>query len=150
MACPVCAVSVSTDLPARERVHVDDHGRLATAFGSSLPGWLVLVPRRHVEGLHELTAAEAGDRGPLLRAASAALVEVTGCLKTYVALFAEAEGFSHLHVHVVPRQADLPPDRQGPRVFRYLGAGQDEVSEADRDALALRLAPSVSRHLGQA
>jgi diadenosine tetraphosphate (Ap4A) HIT family hydrolase len=150
MDCLVCAANASSDLPPRERVHVDHHWRVATAFDSALPGWLVVVPRRHVTSLHELTATEAGELGLLLRAASVALVEVTGCVKTYVALFAEAEGFSHLHVHVVPRQADLPPDHRGPRVFGYLGGGPDEVSEADRDALALRLAPSVARHLAEA
>jgi diadenosine tetraphosphate (Ap4A) HIT family hydrolase len=138
------------DLPLRERVHVDDHWRLATAFDSSLPGWLVLLPRRHVDGLHELTAEEAGELGHLLRAASIALTEVTGCRKTYVALFAEAEGFAHLHVHVVPRHEDLPQDRRGPRVFGYLGAGPDAVSETDRDALAQQLAGSLARIIAAA
>jgi diadenosine tetraphosphate (Ap4A) HIT family hydrolase len=147
--CRVCATEATPGLPLRERVHVDDHWRLATAFDSSLPGWLVLLPRRHVEGLHELTAEEAGELGHLLRAASAALVEVTGCVKTYVALFAEAEGFSHLHVHVVPRPEDLRQDRRGPRVFGHLGAGPDAMSEADRDSLAARLGPSVTRNLAR-
>ena len=147
MDCRVCAVEGAPGLPLRERVHVDEHWRLATAFDSALPGWLVLLPRRHVEGLHELTAEESAELGHLLRAASAALVEVTGCLKTYVALFAEAEGFSHLHVHVVPRPADLPPGRRGPRVFGYLGAGTDAVPDAQRDLLVGQLAPALARHL---
>ena len=76
--------------------------RVAHAFGTSLPGWLVVVPRRHVIALDELTAGEAADLGPLLRALTAAMRAVLGCGKTYVALFAEAEGFEHVHFHVVP------------------------------------------------
>lgn len=129
-----------------ERVHLTQHWRLALAFDSSLPGWLVLVPRRHVEGLHELTADEAEGMGTLLRSASAALVEVTGCERTYVILFAEAEGFAHLHLHVVPRHADLPATHRGPAVFAYLGASpEDRVPEAETDALAAQLRRALGR-----
>ncbi len=41
-------------------------------------------------------------------------------LATYVAQFAEAEGFAHGHFHVVPRTADLPAELRGPRVFGLL------------------------------
>lgn len=59
-----------------------------------LPGWLVLLPRRHVVALDEMATDAAAELGPLLRAANSALREVLGCQKTYVALFAEAEGFA--------------------------------------------------------
>lgn len=129
-----------------EQVHRDGHWRLTLAFDSSLPGWLVLVPRRHVEAIHHLSAAEAGGMGELLRRASAALAEVTGCVKTYVMAFAEAEGFAHLHFHIVPRGADLPDEQRGPRIFARLGVPADEqVSEADRTALAVRLQAALAR-----
>ena len=91
-------------------------GRVAHAFGTSLPGWLVVVPRRHVIALDELTAGEAADLGPLLRALTAAMRGVLGCSKTYVALFTEAEAFEHVHFHVVPRSPDMDPALRGPRV----------------------------------
>ena len=56
--------------------------RVAHDFNTSLPGWLILVPTRHVESLDELTAAEADTLGLLLRQASIALKTVTGCRKT--------------------------------------------------------------------
>jgi diadenosine tetraphosphate (Ap4A) HIT family hydrolase len=102
-------------------VHVGPRWRVAHAFGTSLPGWLVVLPRRHVIALDELTAEEAADLGPLLRALTAALREVLGCSKTYVALFAEAEGFAHVHFHIVPRSPDLDQSLRGPRVFGLLG-----------------------------
>jgi diadenosine tetraphosphate (Ap4A) HIT family hydrolase len=83
-------------------VYVGPRWRVAHAFGTSLPGWLAVLPRRHVIALDGLTAEEAADAGPLLRAVTAALREVLGCSKTYAALFAEAEGFAHVHFHVVP------------------------------------------------
>ena len=73
-------------------------------------------PAWHVIALDELSPAEAAALGPVLRAVTSALREVTGCAKTYVALFAEAEGFGHVHFHVVPRHADLDPQLRGPRI----------------------------------
>src|SRR5215813_1653614 len=77
--------------------------------------------RRHVIALDELTVEEAAYLGPLLRAATAALRQVLGCSKTYVGLFAEAEGFAHVHFHVVPCGPDLDQSLRGPRVFGLLG-----------------------------
>ena len=111
------------DAPFRERFVRHAGWRVAHDFNSSLAGWLVLVPLRHVHALDELTADEATTLGDLLRNASVALRSVTGCEKTYVMLFAEAEGFAHLHVHVVPRMSDQPADRRGPDVFGYLKDG---------------------------
>jgi diadenosine tetraphosphate (Ap4A) HIT family hydrolase len=119
--CLSCAHDARVDMPPRERLHIGPRWRVAHAFGTSLPGWLVVLPRRHVTVLDQLTTEEAVDLGPLLRALTAAMCEVLGCSKTYVALFAEAEGFAHVHFHVVPRQPGLDPGLRGPRVFGLLG-----------------------------
>ncbi|TLS44176.1 HIT family protein [Streptomyces montanus] len=108
------------DLPPSERIAVDQHWRVAHAFDTALPGWLVLLPRRHVTAIHELTDAEAGTLGLWQVRLSRALRDVTGCVKTYVAQFAEAEGFAHAHFHIVPRMSDLPQELRGPRVFGLL------------------------------
>jgi diadenosine tetraphosphate (Ap4A) HIT family hydrolase len=119
--CLSCAQDARVDMPPRERLHIGPRWRVAHAFGTSLPGWLVVLPRRHVTALDQLTTEEAAELGPLLRALTAAMCEVLGCSKTYVALFAEAEGFAHVHFHVVPRQPGLDPGLRGPRVFGLLG-----------------------------
>ncbi|HET7305143.1 MAG TPA: HIT family protein [Segeticoccus sp.] len=148
--CYTCATeNALDDAPDRERVWVGEHWRLSHAFDTALPGWLVLVPRRHVTRIAEHGRAEAAELGTLLVAASAALETVTGCTKTYVAQFAEAAGFAHTHFHVVPRPADLPEDRRGPRVFGLLGAPVPQrVSEAARDDLARRLRAVIADSLG--
>ncbi|MHB1594562.1 MAG: HIT family protein [Streptosporangiaceae bacterium] len=139
-----CAADGRPGLPPRERIYRDAHWRVAHAFGTALPGWLVVLPRRHVLAPDELTAAEAAGLGPLLRAVTAALREVTGCQKTYVALFAEAEGFGHVHFHVIPRQAGLDPALRGPRVFALMGGDATRhVTDSDMDQLALRLSAAL-------
>lgn len=117
--------------------------RVAHAFDTSLPGWLVALPRRHVESMGQLTEQEAAELGPLLADLGRGLETVTGCTKTYVMLFAEAPGFTHLHVHVVPRMPGAPAEELGPRVFTRLGEPEDRrvpVEEMDRLAVAVRQA----------
>ena len=132
--CYACEQS-GPDAPFRERFVREAGWRVAHDFNSSLEGWLILAPLRHVHALDELTEEEAIALGKLLRRASIALKSVTGCEKTYVMLFAEAEGFAHLHVHVVPRMPDQPDDRRGPDVFGYLKDGRTLSSER-RDEIA--------------
>ena len=142
--CVSCANNARADLPARERIYLGPRWRVAHAFGTSLPGWLVLVPRRHTVALDDLTAGEAADLGPLLRAVSSALRDVTGCRKTYVALFAEAEGFQHIHFHIIPRQPGLEADLRGPRVFGLLGGDPARcVPEAVMDEIAGKLSQAL-------
>ena len=117
-----------------------DHWRVAHAFDSSLPGWLVVTPRAHLLAMSQLSAEAAAELGPLLSGLSRALADVTGCLKTYLMQFSEAEGFSHLHLHVVPRMSDQPEDERGPGIFTRLGADLETrvpVDEMDRLAAAV-------------
>lgn len=143
--CYACAQEAGVDLPPREAVVVTPRWRVAHAFDASLPGWLVLLPRRHVTALDELDHPELTELGLLQGRVSAALREVVGCTKTYAVLFAEAEGFAHLHVHVVPRMPDQPAERRGPAVFGYLGADDAHVvPEAERDRIAREVGARVS------
>jgi diadenosine tetraphosphate (Ap4A) HIT family hydrolase len=132
-------------LPPRERIAVDDHWRVAHAFGSAVPGWLVLLPRRHVTSIAELARAEAASLGTWQVRISQALRTVLGCEKTYVAQFAEAEGFAHVHFHIVPRAADLADEFRGPRIFQLLGpSAPRHVGQAQMDEIATRLASELS------
>jgi diadenosine tetraphosphate (Ap4A) HIT family hydrolase len=133
-------------LPPRDRVGGDDLWRVALAFDSALPGWLVLIPRRHVTSIAELTDAEAASLGTWQVRLSRALRAVLGCQKTYVAQFAEAEGFAHVHFHIVPRPADLSEDLRGPRIFRLLGADESaRVDATAMDEIGIKLAAELSK-----
>ncbi|MCL8027489.1 HIT family protein [Nocardioides bruguierae] len=132
------------DLPVRERVLLTEHWRVAHAFDTAVPGWLVMVPRRHVLALDELPEAALAEMGVLQGRLTAALRLVVGARKTYVMQFSEAPGFAHLHVHLVPRMPDPPDERKGPAVLGWLGVGEDLAVPADvRDALAERLAAAL-------
>lgn len=133
------------DLPPREQVGFDEHWRAAHAIGTALPGWLVLVPRRHVTTIAQLTDAEAASLGTWQVRLSRALHAVTGCEKTYVAQFAEAAGFEHVHFHIVSRSAELPADLRGPRVFGLLGREADEaLPDARMDEIAVALQAALA------
>jgi diadenosine tetraphosphate (Ap4A) HIT family hydrolase len=63
--CYSCTGNAEIDrLPLRERIAVDEFWRVAHAFDSALPGWLVLLPRRHVTAIAELNDGEAASLGP--------------------------------------------------------------------------------------
>jgi diadenosine tetraphosphate (Ap4A) HIT family hydrolase len=142
--CFNCAYEVRDDLPPRENVwRVGDAWRVALAFNSSLEGWAVAIPTRHIESLDELTDEESSSLGILLRDLTGALKTVTGCQKTYVMLLAEMPGFNHVHFHVVPRREDLPSERTGTAIFAYLK--EDPLSDHDLDEIALRIRAEMMR-----
>ncbi|SEG48365.1 Diadenosine tetraphosphate (Ap4A) hydrolase [Thermomonospora echinospora] len=143
----VCANNARFDrLPPRELIAADPYWRVAHAFGTRLPGWLVLLPRRHVTAVAELTDAEAAALGIWQVRLSRALHAVTGCVKTYVAQFAEAEGFGHVHFHIIARSGHMPAELRGPKVFTLLGRPDEEdLSTEQRDELALQ----IREHLGE-
>ena len=145
-ACFACSQSDQlASLPPREAVVVEDGWRIAHAFNSALEGWLVLLPLRHVTSMDELTPSEAEALGRLLRRTSRALTTVVGSSKAYVMFFAEADGFAHLHVHVVPRMDWFTQDQVGPRVFTFLGGPESEwVTEDAMDDVAPRLRAALA------
>lgn len=146
--CFSCRNTADPAAPDRERVWRTEHWRVAHATDAALPGWLVLLPVEHVTSLDQLAPEAAAELGGLLRALTEALIRVTGCVKTYVMLLAEAEGFSHLHFHVVPRVADLPDELRGPRIFALLGADADHrVPDAQQDGMARSIRGTLQRAL---
>lgn len=65
------------------------------------PGFLIVKLKRHCEHIAELTTEEAGALGPVLRVASAALMEVLQPAKVYTGSF--GEGTKHIHFWLLPR-----------------------------------------------
>jgi diadenosine tetraphosphate (Ap4A) HIT family hydrolase len=94
--------------PLCDAIYRTDFWDVVHSYNTSLPGWLVLIARRHIEAIAELTAPEAVELGLLIQRVSHALQVTTGCVKTYVCQFAEAAEQPHVHFHIVPRMADQP------------------------------------------
>jgi diadenosine tetraphosphate (Ap4A) HIT family hydrolase len=141
--CGTCARIRTRDAgqaPAWDAIIRTGRWDVVHSYDTSLLGWLVLVPVRHLVGVEELTGEEAAELGALLRLTSRFLKQDTGCLKTYVMQFAEHPDHPHVHFHVVPRHADLPADHRGPGIFAYLSVSDAErVTEEAMTGLAHRL-----------
>ena len=127
----------AAQLPPRDAVYDDGLWRVAHAFSSALLGWMVVVSRRHLTSASQLTPEEAAALGPLLSRLSTAIEAETGASKCYVIFLAEAPGFEHLHIHVVPRLPGLPADRIGIDAMKYLAQSEDEwVGSEDMDRIS--------------
>jgi diadenosine tetraphosphate (Ap4A) HIT family hydrolase len=145
--CYTCSRDADPNMAPHERIAADGLWRVAHAIGTGLPGWLVLIPRRHVTSIADLTDEEAAALGAWQVRLSRALHAVTGCQKTYVAQFAEAPGFAHVHFHIMPRPADLADSLRGPRIFGLMGPPEADQVPAER---MNEIAAAVSRYLGDA
>jgi len=142
MTCQLIARRDAGAAPPWDSIHRTEFWDIVHSYNTALPGWLVIVARRHIEALHELTLPEAEELGVLIRQVSVALRDVTGCRKTYVIQFAEAAEHPHVHFHIVPRMADQPEAYRSIKVFAYLGVSEAErVSEARMNEIAARIRP---------
>jgi diadenosine tetraphosphate (Ap4A) HIT family hydrolase len=128
--CGTCQYIARRDrgvVPLWDRILRTPAWDIAHCDGTDLPGWLVLVVRRHITTLADLSADEAAELGPLIQHVSEAVQQTVGCPKTYLVQFADHPDHPHVHLHVIPRAADLPSDRRGPAVFKHLGVPADRV-----------------------
>ena len=138
--CHTCELTARRDkgeAPLWDNIFRTQYWDLVHSYNTSLPGWLVLVARRHLAAIDEMSAAESAELGGLLQQVSASLKQVTGCQKTYVMQFAEHPQHPHVHFHVVPRLNKQPETHRGPRVMKYLQVTEDEyVTEDVMNALS--------------
>ncbi|MEZ4257858.1 MAG: HIT family protein [Polyangiaceae bacterium] len=80
----------------------------AVAFLDKTPlfhGHVLVVPRQHVETLHDLDVDELGPLFERVQRVARAVVAATGAEGTFVAMNNKvSQSVAHLHVHVVPRK----------------------------------------------
>lgn len=139
LGCPECAIVKGGVLP---------RGKAALRLGrfvvhpraeeAAVPGWMILAPARHVEQWDDLSAEELAEIGTLIKNVAAALRQETEAEKVYVNVFAEV--LAHLHVHVIARTADVPPEVRGPKIFLSTGA-DPEAADAIGERVLARLQP---------
>src|SRR5215210_8242401 len=115
------------------------------AYPCAMKGWLVL--RRHAEALHELSRDEFEELAELQERFARLLRHELGSEKEYSACFAEAEGFHHIHFHLIAKPRDLPDHLTGTRIFAMLKPEEREaVPEADMAEFCTTLRDKVARH----
>ena len=142
---PDCAICASLSGPGRkEPVFENDlwHVRPASA-PPGVPGWMMMIARRHVGGPAHFDEREARNFGLALRHFERVLEDVTGALRVYTAAMGESS--PHFHAHMVPRYAKMPKDAKGWGVFdleRAAKAGEIPVNsgEVERVTAAYRSA----------
>jgi diadenosine tetraphosphate (Ap4A) HIT family hydrolase len=133
MDCYVCSlVAGERRISPGATIHDGAHWMVEHAYPTSHPGWLVIVLKRHAEALHELTVAELAELGALQARTVRALAAVLGSQKEYIACYSEGEHFYHIHVHVVARPADLPPEHRGPHSFHLLAVSPEQALPPER------------------
>ena len=138
--CELVARRDAGDAPFWDNILRTGNWDLVHNYSTTLPGWLVLVTRRHIAALDEMSEAEAVELGPLIQKTSAALKSAVGCEKTYAIQFAEKAEHPHVHFHIVPRMADIPAEYRGRNVFNYRPkTAADQISEALMNEIAVKV-----------
>jgi diadenosine tetraphosphate (Ap4A) HIT family hydrolase len=103
-------------------------------------GHLLVVVRRHVAGVGDLTDAEAAAVGVATTRLAAVLAAAAGAVRVHTAVV--GTGTPHFHQHLLPRYADTPADVPWHAVDEWEGArrgGAAQIAElADRLRAALQ------------
>lgn len=139
MSGPGCAVCATLSGPGRVEPLYEDalwHVRPASS-PAGVPGWMMMISRRHVGGPAHFNDDEARAFGLALRHFERVLEQVTGALRVYTAAMGESS--PHFHAHMVPRTATMPKDAKGWAVFdleRAAKAGEIAVDEAEAERVA--------------
>lgn len=148
LECLTCkSISGERRISPGPTIYEGRHWLVEHAYPCGMKGWLVLVLKRHVEALHDLTPEEFAEPGELQGRSATALHRVLGCEKEYAACFAEAQGFNHIHFHIVARPHDLPDELKGSRIFAMLKVTeQDAVPPNEIVQLCIDLQKEYSKN----
>jgi diadenosine tetraphosphate (Ap4A) HIT family hydrolase len=104
------------------------------AYPTTLPGWLVVVLKRHCEKLHELSRAEWLELADLQFQTVRSLNDLHHTEREFTCCFAETDGFKHIHFHAIPKPYNADSESVGTKVFHHLkidhknAISPDEVS----------------------
>jgi histidine triad (HIT) family protein len=98
-------------------------------------GYLFVTSQRHVPSFAELYPSQAASMGEAIAAASAAL-KSEGAERVYLASI--GHGWPHLHIHLVPRWPETPPEISWMKVDEWEGARRGGADEVESMTLRLR------------
>jgi diadenosine tetraphosphate (Ap4A) HIT family hydrolase len=144
-SCGICTKLVALDSPPvfeNELWHVrplDPPG--------GVPGWMILVAKRHVPGPAHFDEREMTSFGPTWCHLQRVLLEVTGALRIYTAALGESS--PHFHGHMVPRYATMPKDAKGWSVFdleRATKAGEVQIDASEVARIRLAFEDALRRN----
>jgi diadenosine tetraphosphate (Ap4A) HIT family hydrolase len=129
-----------------------EHFNVDHCHDCMVPGYLIVSPAIPVRSLALLSKESQRDLGPILAAATAAIISVIAPIKIYCALFGEEH--QHVHFHLFPRTTsttaeflDVFPEQRnqihGPVLLdwarsRYRGSNEDVWRSASGTINTLR------------
>lgn len=133
MECYACkANSGEKRISPGETIHEGKYWLVEHAYPVALKGWLVLVLKRHVESLHELSKEEFMELAELTDRATKILYQELKCEKEYLMCLAETKHFYHIHFHLVAKQKNIRKNQRGTKIFTLLKVDEkDAVPKAE-------------------
>jgi diadenosine tetraphosphate (Ap4A) HIT family hydrolase len=150
--CTICDRVEQVTADPGGAVYADEHFvAVPVPGGNGVPGWMMLLSRRHVSGVDQLDEAEAAAFGPVIGRIQRAVLTATGAERVYLASLNESA--HHLHVHLAPRYARMPAGVVGFAVFdllRATAAGEVEMDPAEVAATVERVRSALAAELGGA
>jgi diadenosine tetraphosphate (Ap4A) HIT family hydrolase len=99
--CPNCQLVQSELSSSGGFIYSDDLVILTHSRDTLIPGYLILLPKRHVEFYHELNDEELARITKVSKAASKAIAELPEVERVY--LVSLGEEVRHFHWHLFPR-----------------------------------------------
>jgi len=128
MECWTCKSNTGEKrIPPSPTIYEGKYWFVEHAYPVKIIGWLVIVLKRHVEALHELSAEEFAELGQIQSRLTGLLFEELHCEKEYVVCYAEQEHFHHIHFHVFAKPYDLPEGLRGGGSFALLKVSAEEA-----------------------
>lgn len=113
-----------------EPIYKGKYWRVEHAYPCGMKGWLILLPNRHVEAIHELTNYEMKEFGEIFPKISKSLHNVLKNEKEYVFQLAEGMNFHHVHFHIIAKPKTLPKKYLATNIFKIM-AGINTISKED-------------------
>jgi histidine triad (HIT) family protein len=138
--CAVCLKHLRQGPLAGEIIHetellVASHAPITEAGGVYL-GYLFVEPRRHISELGDLSEQEAEALGLMTMRLARVLQQAQAADHVYSAVVGHHE--EHLHVHLIPRYPDTPPEYWWTKVLEWPDAPRGDAEAVSEVAARLR------------
>jgi diadenosine tetraphosphate (Ap4A) HIT family hydrolase len=122
-------------------IYQDEHWLADHGVDLLVRGYVVLKPKRHVHEIADLLADEATTLGNALQTVLSAMRAALKTERIYVCSFAET--VHHLHLHLLPRYADMPA--LGPNLMPELFDQRWGCSPEEAVMAANRIRSAISK-----
>lgn len=98
-------------------VYEDAHWIVRHSDETTILGYFLIEPKRHIVDLSEADEQETSTYGALLSALMSAIRMVTQCARVYT--FSLGESCPHYHLHVIPRTENMPKHYRGRGIMQF-------------------------------